>query len=347
MLYVTTRDKNEVSTAYRTLGQDRGESGGFFVPLQLPALSREQIEELKNRTFGQNVAEVLNLLFKARLDGWDVDFCIGRYPTKLVAMSHRIVFAEVWHNPDLDFTRLVRNLTSRIRGTDDRAGEPTNWARIAVRIAVLFGVFGELLRINMVEPDRPVDVAVPSGDFTAPMAVWYGRKMGLPIANIICGCNDNGGIWDLLHHGEIHTDSVAEKTLTPAGDHVVPPDLERLIYGTLGSGETCRFLDACAAGKTYRPLETGFEELRRGMYAGVVSGGRMESMIRSFYNTSTYMMDPYSALAYCSLQDYRTRYAVSRTAIVLSERSPAHAAPIVAGALGITTEEVFDRLNMN
>lgn len=347
MLYVTTRDKTNVCTAYRTLGQDRGDDGGFFVPFHMPKLDREQIEELKDKTFGQNVADVLNLLFKARLDGWDVDFCIGRYPTKLVTMSHRIVFAEVWHNPDLDFARLVRNLTSRIRGTEDTAGEPTNWAWIAVRIAVLVGVFGELLRVNMVDIDRPVDVAVPSGDFTAPMAVWYAREMGLPVANIICGCNDNGGIWDLLHHGELHTDAVASRTLTPAGDHTVPPDLERLIHATLGAAETDRFLKACAEGRTYRPPELLFENMRRGMYAGVVSGSRMESIIRSFYNTSTYMMDPYSALAYCSLQDYRTRYAVNRTALVLSEKSPAHAAPIVAKALGISVEELSDRLNLN
>lgn len=346
MLYVTTRDKTDVCTAYRTLGQDRGEDGGFFVPFQLTKFTRDQIEQLKDKTFGQNVADILNLFFNARLDGWDVDFCIGRYPTKLVAMSHRIIFAEVWHNPDLDFSRLVRNLTSRIRGTEDTVDKPTNWAWIAVRIAVLFGVFAELLRVNMVEPDRPVDIAVPSGDFTLPMAVWYGREMGLPIANIICGCNDNGGIWDLLHQGEIHTDGVAAKTMTPEGDHAVPPDLERLIYGTLGMEETKKFLDACRTGRVYGAPELRFEELRRGMYAGVVSGIRMESIIRSFYNTSTYILDPYSALAYCSLQDYRTRYAESRTAIVLSEKSPAHAPSIVSRALGISVEELSDRLNL-
>ena len=346
MLYVTSRDKSDVYTAYRTLGQNRGEDGGFFVPFQMPKLDREQILELKNKTFGQTVADVLNQLFNARLDSWDVDFCIGRYPTKLVAMSHKIVFAEVWHNPDLDFARLVRNLTSRIRGNEDRTGEPTNWAGIAVRIAVLFGVFGELLRVNMVDAEKPMDVAVPSGDFMLPMAVWYARQMGLPIANIICGCNDNGGIWDLLHHGQIDTDGVAARTLTPAGDHTVPPNLERLIYGTMGTGETRRFLEACGSGKTYRPPETLFEDLRRGMYAGVVSDNRMESIIRSFYNTSTYVLDPYSALAYCSLQDYRTRYAENRTALVISEKSPAHAASIVSKALGISAEELSDRLNL-
>lgn len=347
MLYVTTRDKNDAYTAYRTLGENRGKDGGFFVPFQNIKFTREQIDGLKEKTFGQNVADILNLFFNARMDGWDVDFCIGRYPTKLVTMSHRIVFAEVWHNPDLDFARLVRNLTSRIRGIDDTIDDPTNWAWIAVRIAVLFGVFGELERCGAADADHPMDVAVAAGDFTAPISVWYARELGLPVANIICGCNDNGGIWDLLHHGELHTDGQAAVTETPEGDHVVPPDLERLISATLGIPETERFLEACASGRTYRPPQLAFEELRRGMYAAVVSGQRMRSIIRSVYNTSTYVMDPYCALAYSGLQDYRNRYAESRGALVLSEHSPIRSAAAVSSALGISDSELRDRLNMD
>ena len=346
MLYVTTRDKNDAYTAYRTLGDNRGKDGGFFIPFQMPRYDRETINSLKDKTFGQNVADILNHLFSARLDGWDVDFCIGRYPTKLVAMSHRIVFAEVWHNPDYDLARLVRNLSSRIRGADNAPAEPTNWAWIAVRIAVLFGVFGELERVNLVDYDRPVDLAVPTGDFTAPMAVWYAREMGLPVGNIICGCNQNSEIWELLHHGELHTDGQATATVTPKGDHVVPPDLERLIYATLGAEENARFLAACSAGRVYRPPQLCFEDLRRGMYAGVVSDERIKTIIRSVYNTSTYIMDSYSALAYGGLQDYRTRYAEGRTAVVLSEQSPIHASGMVCSALGIQADELTDRLNM-
>ena len=32
MLYLTTRDHTEVYTAYRTLGEERGADGGYFVP---------------------------------------------------------------------------------------------------------------------------------------------------------------------------------------------------------------------------------------------------------------------------------------------------------------------------
>lgn len=346
MLYITTRDKNDAYTAHRTLSDNRGTDGGFFVPRQMPRLDREAIASLKDKSFGQNVADILNLLFNARLDGLDVEFCIGRYPTKLVAMSHRIVFAELWHNPDMDFARLVRNLSGRIRGLEDSVEKPSNWAWIAVRIAVLFGIFGELQRVNLTDLDRGMDVAVATGDFTAPMAVWYAREMGLPIGNIVCGCNDNGGIWDLLHHGELRTDGKPVATGTPEGDMSVPPDLERLIFATLGISEVEKFLKACADGKNYVPPQSLFEDLRRGMYAGVVSTGRMESIIRSVYNTSTYIMDPYGALAYCGLQDYRNRYSENRPALVLCERGPIHFADIVSKSLGITTEDLADRLNL-
>lgn len=346
MLYITTRDKSDAYTAYRTLSDNRGPDGGFFVPFQMPKMDRDAVQALKDKTFGQNVADILNLLFSARLDGWDVEFCIGRYPTKLVAMSHRIVFAETWHNPDMDFARLVRNLSGRIRGLEDSTDKPTNWAWIAVRIAVLFGVFGELQKVNLTDMDRGVDVAVATGDFTAPMAVWYAREMGLPIGNIVCGCNDNGGIWDLLHHGEMRTDGKAVATGTPEGDMAVPPDLERLIYGTLGIAEANRFRMACEDAKPYVPPQGIFEDLRRGMYAGVVSTARMESIIRSVYNTSTYIMDPYGALAYCGLQDYRNRYSENRPALVLCERSPIHFTDTVSRSIGISNHELSDRLNL-
>ena len=346
MLYITTRDKTDSHTAYRTLSDNRAPDGGFFVPFQMPKLDHQFITSLQDRSFGQNVAEILNLLFSARLDGWDVDVAIGRNPTKLVAMSHRIVFAELWHNPDTDFSRLVRNLTGRIHGLEEYREKPTNWAEIAVRIAILFGVYGELQRVNLTDPHRGMDVAVATGDFTAPMAVWYAREMGLPVGNIVCGCNDNGGVWDLLHHGELRTDGNPVTTGTPKGDLIVPPDLERLIFGTLGTAEVARFLEACTEGKTYAPPQGCFEAFRRGMYAGVVSTQRMENIIRSVYNTSTYVMDPYSALAYCGLQDYRNRYSESRPALVLSDRSPIHFADTVSASLGISVEELSDRLNL-
>lgn len=345
MLYVTTRNKSDAYTAHNTLTRDRGADGGLFVPFQLPQLSNEDIRDLKNKTFGQCVADILNMFFSARLDGWDVDFSIGRYPSKLVPMNHKMIIGEIWHNPDWDFARMVRNLASRIRGNDDTEGVPSNWAWIAIRIATLFGLYGELLRQGMADPEKKLDVSVNAGDFGAPISLWYAREMGLPLGTIICACNENSAVWDLLYHGSLRTDTLAISTNTPENDVSIPVNLERLICGILGHNEAVRFHQCCEEGRAYTPEEDCVIKLRKGIYSAVVSSNRMESIIFNVYRSSTYLLGPYSALAYGALQDFRTGVGESRAAMILTERGPICSAAIVAKSLGITVQDLKERVS--
>ena len=347
MLYVTTTEKIDAFTAQYTLSHDYGPDGGLFVPFQMPRLSKAEINGLRDKTYGQCIADILNLFFSARLDGWDVDFCIGRYPAKLVSMSHRIVVAETWHNPDQDFARVVRNLSGRIRGSEDVGGVPTNWARIAVRIAMLFGLFGELERIGLADADSTIDISVTSGDFSVPMAVFYARKMGLPVGTIICSCNDNSNLWDFLYHGQLHTNTLAVRTNTSDADVSLPQDLERLIFSAYGVDEVHRFREICSKGALYTLDEDQLSVLRDGLFSAVVSGKRMESIIHNVYKSSTYLLDPYAALAYGGLQDYRASSAETGNALIISERSPACSSATVAKAMGITVQQLTERLRTN
>ena len=77
MLYLTTRDKFDTYTVYRTLHEDTAPNGGLFFPFRLPAVS---LETLKGKTFCECVADVLNLFFSAGLTGKEVEFSVGRYP---------------------------------------------------------------------------------------------------------------------------------------------------------------------------------------------------------------------------------------------------------------------------
>ena len=241
MLYVTTRSREESFTAGRPLSEDRAPDGGFFVPMQMPRFDRREIKAMGEKSFSQNVAEILNLLFQTQLDSWSVDFGIGRHPVRLVNVSGRAVIAETWHNPSWNFQRLVKSVEKMIRQSDQISPVPTDWLVIASRIAVLFGIFGELMKTGETGIDNPMDVVVPVGDFSAPMAAWYARSFGLPVGNILCCCNENAGCWNFIHKGEIRCDAPVVETTTPACDHAVPVGLERLISQTLGYRENDRF----------------------------------------------------------------------------------------------------------
>lgn len=340
MLYVTTRGTQDAFTAYRTMNQDRGPDGGFFIPMRMPVLEKKDVLLLCNQGFGQNVADVLNLFFGTKLTSWDVEATIGRNAVAFKEAGRKTLIAELWHNVDSNFERVIAGLANRMHPDGGCVTSPTNWVRIAVRIAVIFGIFGELLKAGQVRPDKPIDVAVTSGSFEGPIALWYARRMGLPIETIICGCNENGAVWELLHRGLLVTGAPTVKTTTPEADYALPPDIERLIHGTLGQEEALHYWWCCTEGRAYEPPESRLEELRSRMFAAVVSKMRVQTIIPSVFRTNQYVLDIYTALAYGALSDYRSRTGTIRPSLVLAEKSPLCHMETVAGYMNVSAGEL-------
>ena len=345
MLYVTTTEKSDAFTPPRTFFEDRGPDGGLFVPRQTVSFDLPLLVELETVSFGDRIARILNVFFSVKLTGWDVDSAIGRCPVKAQSMSHRIIVAELWQNLDGSFDRLEQILAEKIRCDGDTLRDPSSWVRISIRIAILFATYAEFVRSGAADWTEKVDISAVTGDYSWPMAVWYAREMGLPVANIICSCNENCAIWDLLHHGELKTDAQLIRTTTPLADVSLPAELERLIFGTLGRECTVDYLATCRRGGLYIPPAEQFDNLRSGLFASVVSRARVDVLISSVYRTNSYIMGPYTALAYGGLTDYRAKTGESRMALILAERAPEQDIPAVAQAMGLSEEQLLAQRN--
>lgn len=326
MLYLTTREKYDAFTVARTLASDHGPDGGRYVPYKMPFFSPEEITALQDQSFGQTIADVLNLFFGCKLTAWDVDFCIGKCPLRLASMGQKVFVAECWRNLEGSYDKLELILADRINGSPRPV---TSWLRIAIRIAVLTAVFGELRRQGMTEP---VDVAVPDGDFSGPMAVWYGRQMGLPVANIVVACKEGSPAWELLIKGRVR------------GMEQNMPELERLIFATLGVDEVLRCRDLCARGSSWELSPMMLEILRKGVQPAIISDDRTEAAIPNVYSTNSYILEPGTAKAYSGLLDYRANHRQTRAALLLAERSPMDHATVVAGALNISKDQLKELL---
>lgn len=338
MLYVTTRDQREVYTVQYPLTQNRAPDGGLFLPFHSPSFSEAEIAGLKEQTFNQTAAALLNRMFGTKLSSWDLDFAIGRYPVRIYPLRHRILMGETWHNPEWDFARVLRILREKVGSQLEPY--PGNWLEIGIRIAVLFGIYSELLRSEILQPGEKIDVSTVSGEFTGPISAWYARQWGLPIGSIICCCNENSELWNLICQGQFHTGNLSVSTSTPEADVAKPENLERLIYGCGGTGEVERYLESCRRGGLYVPGDGVLAKLRNGMFVSVISNHRMEKTIPGVYTTHGYLLSPYTALAYGGLLDYRAKTGQLRHALVLAEKSPSRDAQTVCRAMKITKEEL-------
>lgn len=331
MLYLTTRGSRDAYTAQRALRESRGPDGGMYLPFRGPLFTMEDWKTLAAQPFGQRVAEILNRLFGARLTCWDVDVCIGRNPVPIVPLCHRTLAAELWHNPRGSYDYFARELAEQLL---NEPNYKSGWLAIALRIAVLFGIYGQL------PSDEKTDIALVSGDFTAPISAWYAREWGLPIGNIICCCNENSGLWELLRHGQLRTDTPSVPTSVPEADVVVPDNLERLVYEAGGTDAVARYLEVCRRGGTYSPTDPVLAKMNRGLAVSVVSSQRIGQTISSVYRTHHYVLSPAAALAYAGLMDARTKPGMGKNALILAEKSPALDAEFAAASLKITEQEL-------
>lgn len=333
MLYVTTRSNLEPCTPQHVLKETRGTDGGLYLPFRIPVLSSGDIQILAEKSFNQRIADVLNLFFSGNLSAWDVDFSAGRYPVRLIPLRNRIVMAECWHNPEWEYQRLVKVLSALLSAENT---DEASWVPLAIRIAVLFGILGE----RDILGEGPVDIAVVSGDFSVPLCAWYARQMGLPVGNIICCCNENKNLWDLMCLGQMPTDRVCISTIVPEADNTLPFQLERYLCVCSGPAAVARFRNACASASSYVPEDPLLESLRKGMFVSVVSSSRLESAIPNVLHTHGYLMTPASALAYSGLMDYRAKTGINRRAVVICDSGPQHCKEMISGLLGISHEDL-------
>lgn len=331
MLYVSTRNRMDSYTAHRPLHEDRAPDGGLFVPFRLPQITTEQILQLADRSFAENVATVLNLFFSVKLTGWDIEFYCGRNPVKTVLLPRRIIVAEAWHNTAYSFDYVEQAICRMLCG-DKNIVNVTEWTRIAIRIAVLFGAYGTT---DAAKDGSILDIAVDTKDFIAPTAAWYARKMGLPVGMIICGSYQTSAVWDLLHRGDMSPSSAGSER----------EGLERLIYLTLGQSESTRYTDCCKKRAAFLLNEEQLTQLNDGLFAAVVSESRVPTVIGSCYRSHGYIPDQPAAISFGALQDYRSRTGESNHTLIMSLSSPLKNKDYLTHILGITAAELEQAVN--
>lgn len=316
--------------------ETRAPDGGLYLPARIPALSKEEVTALLAKSGAENVAEILNRFFGTKLTARQIGRILKGDAVSARRMSHRIVFSELWQRTGESWEEVLANLAELISG---EAGIGTGtWLRVAAKVAFLFASVAQLRQSGDMSHEERADLFVMSGDLIGLFAGWYAMQMGLPLGNVVCCCNENSALWDLLNRGLIKLDARPIETGTPECDHAVPPGLELLIYAALGEGEAERFVEQLGKGGTYFLNGEQQRHLKQGLDAFVVSARRLGSVIANLYKTNGYVLCPYNALIYSGLMNYRSHTRRRCVAMILSTKSPLTVLDRLAPLVGEETE---------
>jgi len=345
VLYTTTRSDLDSFTAERALKEPCAPDGGLYIPMKLHRMDQQELAALMGQSTSGILAAVLNYFFNTKLTEKDIQFILGRELAKLVDMSHRITVAECWRNPDGDFSRVERLLAQRL-AVDKRFTPVGEWLKVAVRIALMMALYAQMVREGKLHLGQSVDVALLSENFCGPMAAWYAREMGLPIGTIICCCNENGAVWDLLRQGDLKTDVPVRKTQTTKCDIGRPEGLERLIRSACGLNQAQNYAFTCGEGGRFELSPERHKALSKGMYASVTSDIRLPRVMANVYSTNGYVLCPYGALVYSGLMDCRAAMGRSGHALMICESSPLQCEDAVTATLGISVSELHEKLDV-
>lgn len=338
MLYKSTRNKLDSFTAHRALHEEIAADGGMYVPFRLVTVDSQQLLKWKNQPAGEVIAHILNGFFGLSLTAWDVECAIGRTPFRTVGMNRRMIVAECWRNLGGSWEHMVTALYTCIGG---KVAKFHGWTRIAIEIAMLFGVFTQM----EVPADCTFDLCAAGGDFATVAAALYAKDMGLPVGKILCVCNENSSFWDLLQRGEYNTAAAVTKTTLPQLDIARPRYLEYLLHRAFGVEIVEQYLKVCEKGGVFYLEEESRLLFTNELLATVSSSNRVDSVISSLYRTNGYIADPVTAFTYGGLQDYRASSGISNHTLLLSKESPAGFADRAARIMGLTKDELTNQIN--
>lgn len=191
------------------------------------------------------------------------------------------------------------------------SGNTNNIIRLLPQIVYFFHAYARL-RGKEREADG-FTLAIPCGNLSNLTSAVMAKRMGLPVGRIVAGCNANDSLARLLAGETPDTHAPARRTLARAMDLGYPTNLPRLraLYG--GSTKAI-----CAD-----------------ITAASVSDGDIARTIREVADSTGYLMDPHTAVAYAALTRTDTG---PHPAVVLATAHPAKSPDQMEAITGLRPE---------
>ncbi len=198
-----------------------------------------------------------------------------------------------------------------------------NIGRLVPQIVYYFYSYLKLLRDGEIADGEKINIVVPTGNFGNILSAYYGKKLGLPVNKFICASNDNNVLYDFINTGIYDIEREFKKTISPSMDILISSNLERFLYELSGNDENKlkQFMLKLKKEGKYEisdKMKEGLEDF----YGGFIGDEKTHDTIREVYESSKYLMDTHTAVAFAVYKKYKEESGDNTKTIIASTASP-------------------------
>ena len=211
-----------------------------------------------------------------------------------------------------------------------------NWVRLLPQIVYYFY---SALRVG--SPEKEVVFSVPTGNFGNILAGWIAKEMGLPIARLICGSNQNDILTRFFENGIMKRKNVSP-SYSPSMDIQVSSNFERLLFeiNERDTNSVKKQMHDFKVNGYFQVNQDQLKKINKLFSAFTISDINTVETIKKTYNDHEYILDPHSAIGYGAVQKAIEQKIISNNypIISLACAHPAKFPQVIKKSIGIFPE---------
>ncbi len=199
-----------------------------------------------------------------------------------------------------------------------------NIGRLVPQIAYYVYAYAKMYADGTIAKGEKINIVVPTGNFGNILAAFYAKKMGLPVAKLICASNENKVLYDFFTTGRYDKNREFILTSSPSMDILISSNLERLIYHISGenAAKNAELMRRLSADGRYE-ISPEMKARLSDFYGNYASEAETAEAIRDLYEKTGYILDPHTAVAAGVYRKYKKDTGDTETkTVIASTASP-------------------------
>ena len=199
-----------------------------------------------------------------------------------------------------------------------------NWGRLVPQIVYYFSAYADMLKGKEINVGDKINVVVPTGNFGNILAAYYAKRMGLPIAKLICASNENNVLTDFINTGIYDRKREFHTTISPSMDILISSNLERFLFDISGCDDemVSELMKKLNENGVYEVNEAMKKQISDLLYASCCDDDKTKESIKKCFKEYGYVIDTHTAVAKAVHDEYIEKTGDITKTVIASTASP-------------------------